>query len=400
MESSENSTARYNQRLKDLIDATSFREPDKVPVGIEVINWPLAYAGVKLMDVVDDPIATSKAYTKILDDIEIDFHTLSFGLNHSIQTLQALGSIQYRLAENGVTVEHVQAEFSFMTADEYADVISDYQGFRKNTMSQRSFKAFQGSKAEAYDAMKKAALALKNHVVTNRLISQRVAEKGIVPVNLMQTNNIAPWYYGPFNVLFDYLRGVKDSLVDLRRRPEAVKAVNQIVESFRPLSKVSPDDYPAISPIPASWTFYHSECFLNNQQFDELFFQGFKKHALPYMEKGAKYLLKGEGMFLNTLGRFRELPKGSLIIELDQDDPFDAYKIIGDHQTLATGIKLDLLRSGTKQQCIDYVKRCFDTFAPGGGFIFMPQKPLIAPGDVNIKNLLAVYEFANHYGTK
>jgi hypothetical protein len=43
---------------------------------------------------------------------------------------------------------------------------------------------------------------------------------------------------------------------------------------------------------------------------------------------------------------------------------------------------------GTKEECVDFVKRCFDTFAPGGGFIFMQNKPLLCATDAKTENLL------------
>ncbi|MCL2825822.1 MAG: hypothetical protein FWD72_00275 [Eggerthellaceae bacterium] len=392
--------ALYEERVKNLVDATSFREPDKVPVGIEVIWWSLQYAGVKLYDVVDNPEVFAKAYTKFLDDLEIDFYMMAFGPSQAIRAYDALGSTQYRLADDGTTVQHIQAEMNLMTVDEYDDLINDYDNFMNNVMPMRNFKAFQGSKEEAYEALKKAAVALKIHNETQRLIDEVVLDKQIVPLNPMFGWPVPPMFMSPFNKLFDQLRGVKESLIDLRRRPDKVKAVNEIVASRTPPAPITPDDCLTRDPIPAGWTIYHSECFLNNQQFDEQFFQPFKKLALPYMEKGGKYFLKGEGTFLNTLDRYRELPKGSMIIVLDQDDPFEAYKKIGDWQTLVTGINMDLLKTGTKQQCIDYVKKCYDTFAPGGGFIFAPHKPLISANDVNVENLLAVFQFANEYGKK
>jgi len=212
--------------------------------------------------------------------------------------------------------------------------------------------------------------------------------------------DVAPMFYSPFNTLFDNVRGIKDSLADLRRRPDKVKAAVDVIKANAGQSAVKPDDYLNRDPVPLSMTIYHSECFLSEKQFDELYFQGFKEMALPYMEKGAKYFLKGEGKFLNTIDRYKELPKGSMVFMLDQDDPFEAYKHIGGYHTLASGITLDLLKSGTKQQCIDFVKKCFDTFAPGGGFIFLPNKPLLSANDVNVDNLLAVYQFANEYGKK
>ena len=389
----------YDQRIKDLVDATSFREPDKVPVGLEVIYWPISYAGVKLADVIDDPHAVAAAYQKFLDDIEIDFYAMNFGLAHSARALEALGSTQYRLADDGTLMEHLQTDAVYMTDDEYDELIADYPRFL-NKHRQRNYKAFQGTREEAYEALKKAAIAMKSHSLTNQLIGQIAIDYEIVPVNKLFAPDLAPSYMAPFNNLFDNLRGIKDSLIDLRRRPDKVAAALEVFRNQPGPPPIDPDEYLTKSPIPAPFTIYHSECFLNNKQFDELFFQEFKKIALPYMEKGAKYYLKGEGLFLNTLDRYRELPKGSMIIVFDQDDAFEAFKAIGDYHTVATGINTDLLLSGTKQQCLDYVKRCFDTFAPGGGFIFMPHKPLISANEVNPENLIAVYEFANEYGKK
>ena len=85
---------------------------------------------------------------------------------------------------------------------------------------------------------------------------------------------------------------------------------------------------------------------------------------------------------------------------LDEDDPFAVYDAIGDWQSVATGITADLLKMGTREQCIDYVKKCFETFAPGGGFIFMQNKPLLCAGDAKTENLIAVYETANELSVK
>ena len=391
----------YEERMKNLVDATSFREPVKVPTGLEVIYWPFSYAGVRLIDVIDDPPTAAAAYTKFINDIEIDFYAMAFAVQHPVRVHDELGSLMYRIANDGTLIEHTQVMQEFMKDDEYDELIADLAGF-KMEMIRRNFKAFQGTEEEAYEALKRAAALMRTHNEMNKLIAKGAEEKEIVSLNGFGATATpgAPMFFSPLNSLFDNLRGMKDTLVDLRRRPDKLREALEVIKAQPGMPSPPPEVYETREPIPSAMTVYHSECFLNNQQFDEFFFQGFKETALPYMEKGAKYFLKGEGLFLNTLDRFRELPKGSMIIVLDQDDPFEAYKIIGDHATLCTGINTDLLLAGTKQQCIDYVKRCFDTFAPGGGFIFMPQKPLISANEVNIENFIAVYEFANEYGRK
>ena len=102
-----------------------------------------------------------------------------------------------------------------------------------------------------------------------------------------------------------------------------------------------------------------------------------------------------KGAFLHTIERFKEFPKGSIIIQLDQDDPYEAYKRIGGHQVLCTGLNAVDLIAYNKQECFDKIKRCFDTFAPGGGFMFYQNMPLFSPGDAKPEVVREVWEFAN-----
>ena len=81
-----------------------------------------------------------------------------------------------------------------------------------------------------------------------------------------------------------------------------------------------------------------------------------------------------------------------------EDDPYKVYEKIGDHATIACGITTNQLKCLSKQECLDIAKKAIDTFAPGGGFIFTTDKPLISENDVNPENLFAVYQFAHEYG--
>jgi hypothetical protein len=88
-----------------------------------------------------------------------------------------------------------------------------------------------------------------------------------------------------------------------------------------------------------------------------------------------------------------------MIIVLDQDDPFEAKKLVGDWVTLATGPKAELLQLGTQQQIKDFVKKCFDELAPGGGFIFGLGNGLITAKDAPIQSIVTAYETAYDLST-
>ncbi|MCR3921457.1 MAG: hypothetical protein NUK65_02940 [Firmicutes bacterium] len=387
----------YDTKVQNLVDAINFREPNKVPVGMEFIMWPFAYEGRTYKDVMDDPNFAAETYLKFLDDISLDYVALMAGVPHPVKTYQKLGYNDYVIAKDDTGIEHVQAAAQFMHADEYPELINDLEAFRYQTMFKKKYPVFDQPKDVAYAALKEAAVEYKKFYLTNSLINESIYETRKI-VSLLGPSSLR--YSSAFNSIFDHYRGITNALVDLRRRPETVREACRVIreQAIRNL-KAKPEDYRGKS-FPLGMTVYHSECFLSPDQFDEFFFKDFKDIYGPYMEAGAKFFLKGEGRFLNTIDRYRQLPQGAMVMMLDEDDPFEAYKAIGDWATLATGIKSDLLKYGTKQQCIDYVKKCFDTFAPGGGFIFLQNKPFLYAKDVKIENVVAAYEFANEYGKK
>ena len=389
-----NTGALKEERIKNLIDATSFKEPQKIPVGAEILSWPFSFAGVRYSDVMDDAVKTAQAYVKFLDYVELDF--LWGGMvSTPIKALKAMGCNCFELGNDGTTIIHRQPDVEFMKTEEYPELILDMYAFKQKLMRRRC-EALQLPRDQAYACVLMALREIRPWAEANAMIGKYIfEEKGIAPLTGGPIT-----FLGPLTTLFDKFRGIRDTLTDLRRRPEVVRKACDVILNDRKkiLSAFDPEDYS--SPHPFASTVYHVECFLSPAQFDEYYFKHFKEVCLPYMEAGVKFFLKGEGSFLNTLDRFRQLPKGSVIFMLDQDDPFEVYKAIGDWQTIATGITADLLKLGTKDECVDFVKRSFDTFAPGGGFIFMQNKPLLCANDTKEENLLAVYETANALSLK
>lgn len=387
------STNLNQERIQNFLDATSFKEPKKIPIGAEILSYPFAYAGVTYESVMDDPVKTAEIYSQLFDDIKLDF-LFGGAITYPVKALQTLGIKDHVISNDGICIQHQQANLEFMSVEDYDDLINDTDTFISEIYLRKRTPVFNLPKEEAYEKLKESIKLFKTYFEANELIGQEIyGKRQILPL-------FGPdvFYYSPLNVLFDNLRGIKDTLIDLRRRPKIVREAVEAIWKWQMKDfSLKPEDCKA---FPLAWTVYHSECFLSPKQFDEFFFDRFKKTYGPFMEAGIKFFLKGEGSFINTLDRYRQLPKGSMVMMLDEDDPFEVYEEIGDWATIATGITVDLLQCGTKQQCIDYVKKCFDTFAPGGGFIFMQNKPLLCANDVKKENLIAVYETANELSSK
>jgi hypothetical protein len=324
-----------------------------------------------------------------LDDIEVDYF-INYMVSVPVKSYQALGNYDYQFAHDGSAFTHNQADAEFMTADDYTQLIENPMKFMLDRRL-RLFRSLQLPRAEAYEKVKEALVEFEKLDRLNKLLRQRIyEEKGII--NLGGSPLL---FISPLSDIFSKYRGIKDTLVDLRRRPELVRQAHQSLMNLKRMqfNRFSPSDFAA--PHPCGGSAYNVECFLPLDLFDEFYLEPFIELFLPYIEAGMKVFLMGEGSTVQTLDRFRQLPKGSMVIQLAEDNPFEAYKVIGDWQTIATGISVEMLKMATKQQCVDYVKKCFETFAPGGGFIFTNNMSLLSPNDAKPENILAVYEVAN-----
>ena len=399
----------FRQRCQNILDATNFVEPDKVPVGMDYLNWPYGYAGVHLDEVIHDPEANADAYCKFMNDIEFDF-TMNPGYYFAYDAYEALGSDAYLLTEDRCTVQHNQATHKFMDFEEYEILKKSYHYFSGEYYPKKVVPAFKKSRTEAYEALKKAAECVDRLELTKSLITRKcVYEHQIVPLGMCPQvfgvsqeekdayglRDYSQVYFAPVDVLFDTLRGMEDLFCDLIDDPDTVEEACAAIGKVMSMAPPVPDHEFKSKPFPFGFSIYHSASYLNAEMYDRFWFQGFKKAMLPAAEKGLKIYLKGEGAFLHTIERFKEFPKGSIIIQLDQDDPYEAYKRIGGHQVLCTGLNAVDLIAYNKQECFDKIKRCFDTFAPGGGFMFYQNMPLFSPGDAKPEVVREVWEFAN-----
>jgi len=92
------------------------------------------------------------------------------------------------------------------------------------------------------------------------------------------------------------------------------------------------------------------------------------------------------------LDHIYELPANSYI-KFEYGDPKLIKDKLGKKHILSGMYPLTLLKTGTKQQCVDKAKELIDILAPGGKFIFSFDKVIITASSVNMENLKAVTEY-------
>lgn len=379
----------YEENRQNLYEVTSMKETGRVPIGVNMMGWAFEYANTVYRDILTDPMAVSNAYMKFFDDFPIDVAPM-LGLPFPIRTWEALGKDMYQFGEDGNCVNHAQARDKYLDDDIYDKIIENADAFINNEGILRTYPAFQGSKEEAYAKYIEALKEFKNYNTGSALMNAGFKERGVFQF----MDDVAFMYCTSFLKFFDMYRGIAKSMVDLRRHHDkVVDACHAIDELKASQLMFKPEALPKKNML--GYTVYHPEGgFFNQKQYDELYFNVIKKYYLPYLENGCKLFIYGEGTHLYTMDRFRDLPKGSVILHLDQDDPFEVKKKIGDHISIIGGITLDLLAGASKEECVDYVKKSFDELAPGGGFIFAPNKTMCSSRDAKRENVVAVYEEA------
>ena len=387
------------ERIQAIIDATSFREPKKIPVGAMFNYWPLAYGGMSLSEAEEDVEKTVSAYMKFFDENHVDFVYGSDFTLSPISVYKILGNTSYDLGDDGLSVTVNPQKAFRMGAEDYDKLIADPLTFAADTFLRHNFPVFMESKETAYEKLKEAARRYKIWMDIERRLSEEFEKRNIPTLKF--GNSLPLFYAAPFNDIFTKYRDIKDALLDLRRRKDKVKAACDAIwaTNFQPIfDTVKPEDVAV--PYPFAQTYFLCESFLNPKQFDELYFDGLMKYCLPYMENGTKFVLRGEGRFIQFMDRFEKLPKGAMSILVDSDDVFEMYEKIGHRHSIWGGITPQMLKFGTVEECKNHVTRCFETMAPGGGFVFMPQSAMNGRDDAKIENIRAVFETANELSLK
>ncbi len=386
---------KFEKRKQNLIDAISFKEPEKIPVGVQMMNWAFTYAGVRYQDIIGDVDKVVEAFTKHLKDFEFDY--VQSGISAPIDVYQAIGSKNYIFGTDGVTVAHNQTEIKFMTPDDYDAFIADPAFFIAEVLPKRNGEIYHKPFGEAYEQFKHTArVALANAEITKRIHDVIEEREFTTPF----AGAVTPGFMSPFNSLFDFYRGITGALTDLRRRPELVDAACDVILERtlqNPHFKNPKDHY---EPYPMARATCHSECMLSPKQFEKYFMKPFKEHYMQFVERGGRYYMRGEGCFMCNIEVMADLPKGTITIMLDKDDPFEAYKIMKDKMPIGAGITSALFKFGTEEQIKDYIKKCFDTFAPGGGFIFAQNEGLLCANDSTVENFRTIYETAHELSYK
>lgn len=402
----------YEERVKRMVDVAQGRIPDRVPICGLMETYALVYSGTKLKDAATSIRANVHGHAKIYDDIYYDCAYVPT-LAHAWELSWVLGSDVFFISDDGYTEQH--KEYCPMVPEDYENLAKDPVRWILNEFVPRKFTKFDANNEDQQKAFISSLLPFLKFAGA-LMYGGVVFRKQNTPI---VTGGAAEM---PLDFIFDYLRGFRPTIGDLRRHKDEVKkATEALLDYSIDLTHMTNLMMGSMAGGPVwmvknlvngvilrkdfefttfPWIFNpcHIPPFISPKQFEEFYWPGYKAVVEHVHAHGGHVLTVLEGEWGPKLELLKQLPDNSVTFIVENDDP----KLVKDtlsNNSIMAGLPLELLRNGTREECIAAAKEMIDELAPGGRFIFCTgNKVLLSESDAKAENIRAVNEFVHGYG--
>lgn len=396
------------ERLARIEAAMNLQEPDRVPlrgIGGDIIP---AYAGITQQEFCYDYDKAIRAIEKFLKDFPFDWPSASIpGLDGRAFSVafseypdvaagttfitgpmhDVLSDKYYRYPGNEIDV-NATPQFvggTFMEADEYDELIEDPVKFVAEKVLPRAC----DNLATSRQAM---ATWVKLGMEFNRF-SAAARQVGMIAGGLGYPSVRMGGAYAPLDIIGDFLRGITNTVLDIRRYPDKVKkAVEALVEPIMNYALSYKKAGINLVMIPL-----HLNEYLSPKLYKEFYWPTLKEVILRLGKEGVKSWVFFEGHHEQHLETILELPKGWGVAYFEKTDVVKAKKVLQGHTCVVGGIPVSLLVGGTPQKIHEYVKNLLEQVKPGGGFMLSPNIGT-APAETPLENIAALIEAVEKYG--
>jgi hypothetical protein len=286
---------------------------------------------------------------------------------------------------------HVGTQFvesEYMLADEYDALISNPAEFMLDRFLPRVFGEMDKGSSRSHFAFLKAGLAQGTFSEIMRNRSIQLQNQCGMPQPMTGA------FVAPFDAIGDVLRGLTGVLRDIRRQPDKVLEACEVLAPIMARFALSTADplrrYPIFVPT-------HKPTFISPKQFDTFYWPSFKKTLEMIIASGYKVRIYMEGDWSKHWHHVLELPKGSVICDIDdQADIFQAKADIGHHVCIVGGILSRMFILGTPEEIDARVKLLCEKAGAGGGY--MMGGGCYLPGNSKPENVRAMVDAVMKYG--
>jgi uroporphyrinogen-III decarboxylase len=406
----------YAEREKRVLDALAIKKPDRVPILVMASWYPAKIAGMTIEEVMYDPEKLWKSQWDCTMDLKPDMESNPFGLRLLGPLLETLDFKQLKWPGHGVAsnLSYQFVEGEYMKPEEYDRFLEDPTDFMLRYYWPRVFgvlKAFDKlpplrdiitysigapfgfaifntpEMVEALDALKKAGEKSATIASYSRRFGQEMVAAGF-PLQF------GSFSQAPFDILSDYFRGMKGSMLDMYRRPDKVlKACEKIL----PIALEMARGAAKMSGNPRVFIPLHKglDGFMSRDQFKKFFWPTLQELMVTLISDGLIPCPLWEGDCTTRLDIIKDIPEGKAIYAFEATDVFKAKEILGDTICIRGNVPLSILATGTPEDVKAYCKRLIDIVGKDGGFIMDASAGL---DDARVENVKAMFEFTREYG--
>ncbi len=407
------------ERLERIETVLKGKEPDRVPVTGATTVWHGRYAGYTAKEVLFDYEKSKDAALKVARDFDFDTFTPIIGLEGMIYTVAFLNQPEISSAARFILgPAHLVLQ----------DVYSRWPGYELDENAHPQFIGKEIMKVDEYDQLIENPLEFINKVVMPR-INKKLADVGSAEYNAaltkyglelarfgafmaelsMEMAKIGyptipmSWAYAPLDLIGDFLRDIKNIVLDLFRVPEKVK---DAVEAVKPLIiKAAEISAPPVEVRKQLFGTDVVECFyplhlneyLNPKLYSEFYWPSLNDIFHKVAEMGQVNFVLFEGKHDAHLETLLEAPKKKVVGVFEKTDPRKVREVLGDHVILVSGPPNSLLIGGTPQKVEEYMKSLLEDCKEGGMMIWPGVDGGISR-DAKPENVKAMVDAVKKYG--
>jgi hypothetical protein len=193
----------------------------------------------------------------------------------------------------------------------------------------------------------------------------------------------------PFDLVADYLRGLRGVMLDMYRNPGKLLAAVEVY--IEPQIEAALAWAEALgNPRVVIWLHRGAAGFMSNEQYERFYWPSLRRVVLGLLELGLTPILHVQGDYTPRLHFLAELPRGKVPIHYDRIDRTHSAKIMGERQCFWGNVPAALLATGTPTQVREDVHDLIDMFAPFGGLIVDGNVGI--PDEAAPENVMAMAE--------
>lgn len=410
------------EKIERIERAMQCKEPDRVPILVFNDVWCGVYSGYTAKELYFEYDKWIKATLNVAKDFDFDY---VFTLN-GLEGMILFASFIEKAPEVALNMRFFTAQYH----DILQDVYTKWPGRELREDAHPQFIGKEIMKKEEYNKFIEAPMDFIHEVALPR-ICKSLANPGSYEYNAAltklgleagkynaATNNLIvelmkigyPMWpmahgYAPLDFISDFLRDIKNIIIDLYRIPDVVaQAVEAIAPYMINSSRISgniPEEVKKMLGVSMVWCFYplHLNEYLNPKLYNEYYWPSLLQCWKDDVKRGLTPFVLFEGRHDAHLETLLEIPKKKIVGMFEKTDGRKVKELVGNDMCIMYGPPNTLLASATPEKVYEWTKDLVLDMKEGGGFILFPGVDAAGISrEAKLENIKAMIEAVYKYG--